>query len=77
MGMPPEEDVLEDVLDEEEKGDESERDRGRDSERNRGNRLVAEEEDGIAKLAEDDGMLAPPNSCSGCGCSSGSCWWDS
>ena len=73
--MPPEEDVLEDVLNEEE--DELKRDRGRNSKRDRGNRVVVEEEDGIAKLAEDNGMLAPPNSCSGCGCFSGSCWWDS
>ena len=59
--MPPEEDVLENVLDEE-KGELE-----RDSKRNRGNRLVAE---------EGDGMLAPPNPYSGCDCS-GSCWWDS
>ena len=67
MGMPPEENVLEDVLDEEEN----------ELERDRGNRLVTKKENGIAKLAEDDGILTPPNSCSGCGCSSGSCWWDS
>ena len=67
--------MLENVLDEE-KNVELKRDRGRDSKRNRNSNRLMAEENSIAKLVENDSILASPNFCSGCGCSSGSCWWD-